>query len=61
MILFDSNVWNDYFRGTVTPRTEKPDNLLGRQPLSIGDLADLLHSDRDFDPFAKHCCLRTLV
>ncbi len=130
MILVDSSVWIDYFRGTVTPQTEKLDNLLGQQPLAIGDLIltevlqgfdddrdfivirkmltslmvvelggkeiaikaaknfralrrsgvtvrktidtviatrciedgySLLHSDRDFDPFAKHLGLRTLV
>jgi hypothetical protein len=123
-------VWIDYFKGTVTPQTEKLDSLLGRQPLAIGDLIltevlqgfaderdfnkarimltsllvvelggqktaiqaarnfralrslgvtvrktidsviatrciesgyDLLHSDRDFDPFAKHLGLRVMV
>ena len=54
MILVDSSVWIDYFRGTVTPQTEKLDNLLGRQPLAIGDLilAEVLQgfaSDRDFN------------
>ena len=38
MILVDSSVWIDYFRGTVTPETEKLDSLLGQQPLAIGDL-----------------------
>jgi hypothetical protein len=130
LILVDSSVWIDYFRGTVTPQTGKLDNLLGQQPLAIGDLIltevlqgfdderefnvtrkmltslmvvelggkeiaikaaknfralrrsgvtvrktidtviatrciedgySLLHSDRDFDPFAKHLGLRTLV
>ena len=130
MILVDSSVWIDYFRGTVTPQTEKLDSLLGQQPLAIGDLIltevlqgfdderdfdgarkmltslmvvelggreiaiqaaknfralrrlgvtvrktidtviatrciedgyDLLHADRDFDPFAKHLGLRTVV
>ncbi len=129
MILVDSSVWIDYFRGTVTPQTEKLDSLLGQQPLAIGDLIltevlqgfdderdfnvarkmltslrvvelggkeiaiqaaknfralrrlgvtvrktidtviatrciedgyDLLHADRDFDPFAKHLGLRTV-
>jgi hypothetical protein len=54
LILVDSSVWIDYFRGTVTPQTEKLDNLLGRQPLAIGDLilAEVLQgfaSDRDFN------------
>jgi predicted nucleic acid-binding protein len=130
LILVDSSVWIDYFRGTVTPQTEKLDSLLGQQPLAIGDLIltevlqgldaerdfnvtrkmltsltvvelggkeiaiqaaknyralrrlgvtvrktidaviatrcikdgyDLLHSDQDFDPFAKHLGLRTVV
>ena len=130
MILVDSSVWIDYFRGTVTPQTEKLDGLRGEQPLAIGDLMltevlqgfdgdrefngarkllssllvvelggqeiavqaaknfralrrrgvtvrktidtviatrciedgyDLLHADRDFDPFAKHLGLRTVV
>ena len=130
MILVDSSVWVDYFRGAVTPQTEKLDNLLGQQPLAIGDLIltevlqgfgddrdfkdaqelltslmvvelggqeiaiqaaknfralrsrgvticktidtviatrciedgyDLLHSDRDFDSFAKHLGLRSVI
>ena len=130
MILVDSSVWIDYFRGTVTTQTELLDGLLGQQPLAIGDLIltevlqgfdnerdfnearkmltsltvvelggqkiaiqaaknfralrrlgvtvrktidtviatrclesgyDLLHNDRDFDPFAKHLGLRVTV
>lgn len=38
MILVDSSVWIDYFRGIVTPETEKLDGLLGVEPLAIGDL-----------------------
>jgi predicted nucleic acid-binding protein len=127
LILVDSSVWIDYFRGAVTDKTEKLDRLLGREPLAVGDLIltevlqgfaderdfqqarkmltsltvielggqeiavqaaknfrtlrklgitvrktidtviatrciesgyDLLHDDRDFDPFAKHLGLR---
>lgn len=130
MILVDSSVWIDYFRGTVTVETDKLDELLVREPLAIGDLIlvevlqgfaqerhfneargmltsltvvelggqeiaiqaaknfralrrlgvtvrktidtviatrciesgyDLLHSDRDFDPFARHLGLRVVV
>jgi predicted nucleic acid-binding protein len=130
LILVDSSVWIDYFKGTVTAQTEKLDSLLGREPLAIGDLIltevlqgfagetdfnqarkmltsldvvelggqeiavqsaknhrtlrrlgvtvrktidtviatrciesgyDLLHSDRDFDPFAQHLGLRVVV
>ena len=53
MILVDSSVWIDYFRGTITPQTEKLDGLLGHEPLAIGDLilAEVLQgfdNDRDF-------------
>jgi len=130
LILVDSSVWIDYFRGKVTSQTETLDSLLGQQPLAIGDLIltevlqgfdddrdfngarklltslmvvelggqdiavqaaknyralrrlgftvrktidtiiatrciedgyDLLHADRDFDPFAKHLGLRTVA
>ncbi len=130
MILVDSSVWIDYFKGTITVQTGTLDNLLGQQPLAIGDLIltevlqgfdnerdfkdamemltsllvvelggqeiaiqaaknfralrrlgvtvrktintviatrciesgyDLLHNDRDFDPFAKHLGLRVAV
>ncbi len=38
MIVVDSSVWIDYFRGAFTPQTEKLDQLLGHEPLAIGDL-----------------------
>lgn len=38
MILVDSSVWIDYFRGAVTAQTEKLDRLLGHEPLAVGDL-----------------------
>jgi len=129
LILVDSSVWIDYFRGAITPQTEKLDSLLTSEPLAIGDLIltevlqgfdsekdfnqarklltsltvvelagkeiaiqaarnfrtlrrhgvtvrrtidsiiatrciesglDLLHNDRDFDPFAKHLGLRVV-
>jgi predicted nucleic acid-binding protein len=129
LILVDSSVWIDYFRGSVNAQTEKLDRLLGTQPLAIGDLMltevlqgftherafkqaeemltaltvvdlgglevaiqaarnfralrrlgvtvrktidtiiatkciesgyDLLHSDRDFDPFVKYLGLRVV-
>ena len=58
MILVDSSVWIDYFKGTVTPQTGKLDSLLGRQPLAIGDLilAEVLQgfaSERDFNVARK--------
>ena len=58
MILVDSSVWIDYFRGTATPQTERLDGLLGTEPLAIGDLilTEVLQgfsSDRDFNQAKK--------
>lgn len=58
MILVDSSVWIDYFRGTATPQTDRLDNLLGSEPLTIGDLilTEVLQgftSDRDFNQAKK--------
>ncbi len=54
MILVDSSVWIDYFRGAITDHTEALHDLLGVEPLAIGDivLTEVLQgfsSDRDFD------------
>lgn len=54
MILVDSSVWIDYFRGTVTPQSERLDTLLGSELLAMGDLilAEVLQgfvNDRDFN------------
>src|ERR1700758_3087649 len=38
MIVVDSSVWIDYFRGLSTPQTDMLDPLLGEEPLAIGDL-----------------------
>ena len=59
MIIVDSSVWIDYFRGVETPQTKKLDQLLGVVPLAIGDLilAEVLQgcsSDREF----REDCLR---
>ncbi|HEX4133781.1 MAG TPA: PIN domain nuclease [Bryobacteraceae bacterium] len=53
MILVDSSVWVDYFRGAITAQTELLDRLLGHEPLAIGDLilAEVLpgfDDERDF-------------
>jgi len=130
LILVDSSVWIDYFRGAVTAQTEKLDQLLAEETLAIGDLMltevlqgfdndrafnqarrllttltvvelggkgiairaaqnfralrrrgvtvrktidtliatrcivggyDLLHNDRDFEPFVKHLGLRVVL
>lgn len=58
MILVDSSVWIDYFRGAISTQTEKLDQLLGRQPLAIGDLslAEVLQGfadERDFNQARK--------
>jgi predicted nucleic acid-binding protein len=38
VILVDSSVWIDYFRGVDTPQVELLDGLFGRTPLAVGDL-----------------------
>jgi predicted nucleic acid-binding protein len=38
LILVDSSVWIDYFRGASTRQTDLLDVLLVREPLAIGDL-----------------------
>ena len=38
MILVDSSVWIDYFRGAITAQTDKLDKLLGTELLAVGDL-----------------------
>jgi predicted nucleic acid-binding protein len=53
LILVDSSVWVDYFRGKTTLQTDKLDLLLGHELLAVGDLilAEVLQgfdSDRDF-------------
>ena len=58
MILVDSSVWIDYFRGTATPQAEMLDALLGHEPLIVGDLilAEVLQgfgSERDFNQARK--------
>jgi predicted nucleic acid-binding protein len=54
VILVDSSVWINYFRGDATPQTERLDALLGAEPLLTGDiiLAEVLQgftSDRAFN------------
>jgi len=58
VILVDSSVWIDYFRGTPTPQAEKLDSLLGSEPLVTGDLVltEVLQgfvSERDFNQARK--------
>ncbi len=54
MILVDTSVWIDYFRGRASPQAERLDALLGVDPLAIGDLilAEVLQGiddDRTFE------------
>jgi predicted nucleic acid-binding protein len=54
LILVDSSVWIDYFKGSITPQTDRLDALLGTEPLAIGDLilTEVLQgftSDRQFN------------
>ena len=53
MILVDSSVWIDYFRGIDSPQTDRLDVLLGQEVIVIGDLilAEVLQGfdvQRDF-------------
>lgn len=54
MILVDSSVWIDYFRGASTPQTDALDAMLGSEPVAIGDLilTEVLQgfrTERDFN------------
>lgn len=58
MILVDSSVWIDFFRGTISPETDLLDSLLGSEPVAAGDLilTEVLQgfaSDRDFNQARK--------
>ena len=58
MILVDSSVWIDYFRGMQNSQTDRLDGLLGNQPIATGDLvlAEVLQgfgSTRDFNQGKK--------
>jgi hypothetical protein len=54
VILVDSSVWIDYFRGVRTPQSDRLDTLLGTEPLATGDivLTEVLQGfslERDFN------------
>lgn len=58
MILVDSSVWIDYFRGIPTLQTNLLDTLLGSEPIAIGDLilTEVLQgfqAERDFNQARK--------
>lgn len=53
MILVDSSVWIDQFRGVSTPSSDRLDTLLGREPLPVGyliltEVLQSFTSDRDY-------------
>ncbi|AZV37505.1 MULTISPECIES: type II toxin-antitoxin system VapC family toxin [Acetobacteraceae] len=54
MILVDSSVWIDFFRGKTTPQVDLLDQMLGEDLVSIGDLmmTEVLQgfsNERDFN------------
>ena len=55
MIVVDSSVWIDFFRGTRTPQAEKLDVLLGTTRIAVGDLilAEVLQGVRDEGEFQQ--------
>ena len=55
MILVDTSVWVDFFRGTRSPQAEWLDRHLGDEGLVIGDLimAEVLQGFRDDRGFAE--------
>jgi predicted nucleic acid-binding protein len=66
LILVDSSVWIDYFKGTITPQTDKLDSLLASEPVPIGDLilAEVLQgfdNGRDFNHARKLLTSLTVV
>jgi predicted nucleic acid-binding protein len=38
MVLVDTSVWVDYFNGSASPQTDYLDEMLGSEPIGIGDL-----------------------
>ena len=66
MILVDSSVWIDYFRGVATPQTDRLDALLGSEPLATGDivLTEVLQGfdlERDFDSALRLLTLLSVI
>ena len=58
MILVDSSVWIDFFRGNSTPQVERLDVLLAQERIAVGDLimTEVLQgvrSERDFNQARK--------
>ncbi len=66
MILVDSSVWIDYFRGVASPETDRLDRLLQDELVAIGDLilTEVLQGfdrDRDFNRAQKFLTTLTIV
>jgi len=66
LILVDSSVWIDYFRGTVNAQTKKLDELLRQEVLAIGDLVltEVLQgfdNERDFREVRRILTALTVV
>jgi predicted nucleic acid-binding protein len=63
MILVDSSVWIDYFRGVSTLQTDRLDTLLGAEPLAIGDviLTEVLQGFADERAFNQALALLTTL
>lgn len=61
MILVDSSVWIDYFRGANTRQADFLDGLLGSEPLAIGDLilTEVLQGFDGNDDFDRAASLLT--
>ena len=58
MILVDSSVWIDFFRGKDTPQVERLDVLFAQERIAVGDLivTEVLQgfrSERDFNQARK--------
>jgi predicted nucleic acid-binding protein len=58
MIVVDSSIWIDFFRGAVTDQTDRLDQLLGTEDVAVGDLilTEVLRgftSDMEFEK-ARH-------
>ena len=64
MIVVDSSVWIDYFNGVQTRETALLDDILGLEPIVIGDLilAEVLQGFRsDHDVRRARAALDTLI
>lgn len=66
MILVDSSVWIDHFRGNDTPQVSLLDRVLASEPVAIGDLilVEVLQgftNDRDFNEARRLLTALTVI